>query len=321
MMNEESIIARLKQNFLLPGGIGDDAAVIPIDNNQSYVISKDLLVEDVHFRRSYYDPESLAHKSLHVNLSDIAAMGAKPAYVLLGISLPPNLPTGFVESFLDSFSTQCKSCDVQLIGGDTTGSTDKIFISVTVIGRGDNNSLKFRHSARIGDMIYVAGQLGEAHGGLIALEKNMAGFARLKERTLKPTARTQEGLWFGNRSEITSMMDISDGLYTDLKKLCHASSTGGDIFVDALHPNAVLQEFCQEAKIDPIECMLAGGEDYGLLITVSPEESSTLTENFSAAFNYELQPVGQITSATSVRLLKNDQEVPFTYPLFTHFGE
>ncbi len=223
MFNEEQIIKRLQKDFFLGYGIGDDGAVIPLNETESYVITKDLLIEDKHFSLKYFNPESLAHKALHVNLSDIAAMGAESNFVLLGLAIPPTASSNFVDRFLNAFTENCKEYHIQLIGGDTTASSAKLFISITVIGKGVNEHLKFRYTAQVGDIICVAGDVGHAHAGLMALEKDVSG-PKLEAKTLRPTARVKEGAWFGRRSEITAMMDISDGLFIDLKRLCESSN-------------------------------------------------------------------------------------------------
>ena len=167
MLAEASIIHQLYTAF--PEQIGDDAAVFAFTENQSYVITKDLLIEDIHFNINYCDPMSLAQKALHVNLSDIAAMGAVPQLVLLGIAIPPTYETQ-LPNFLEAFTTACKDTSVILIGGDTTRSTDKLCISITVIGTAKNSHLKYRKNAQVNDLICLVGPVGYAHVGFVALE-------------------------------------------------------------------------------------------------------------------------------------------------------
>ena len=208
MLNESKIIQALKTAF--PDHIGDDAAVLDFSADKSYVISKDLLVENTHFRLKYQDAASLAHKALHVNLSDIAAMGAIPAFVLLGLSIPKYFESQ-TQLFLKAFTDACQAVPVMLIGGDTTHTTDNLFISVTALGIAPKHHIKLRSQAQSGDMIYVAGNLGHAHLGFSALETDHANFLDYKHNLLQPTARLQEGAWFGSQATVTGMMDISDG--------------------------------------------------------------------------------------------------------------
>lgn len=325
MLREADIIKKLQDtiNTLPCGveGIGDDGAVFPLSDTTSYVISKDLLVEDTHFRLRYFDPGSLSHKVLHVNLSDLAAMGATPYFVLLGLSIPPYLNEGWVDNFLESFASDCKKQGVWLIGGDTTGSQHGLFISLTVIGQVQNPHLKGRDGAKPGDLLCVAGHLGEAGAGLMALENTLPGFDDLKMQALRPEALIREGIWMGERSEVTAMMDISDGLYIDLSRLCQASHVGATVELNTLHPSRALQYMCQELNLDPIEYMLTGGEDYALLITIEESEYLTISKTFQEIFGYPLTNIGKIVKGEGVKLTQNNSPRAFSYTPFSHFKE
>lgn len=325
MLNEADIIQKLQAAFSSSSsgivGIGDDAAVLPISDAESYVISKDILVENRHFRLRYSDPASLAHKALHVNLSDIAAMGAKPCFVMLGVALPPTLASEWIETFFVSFTEACKKQNVQLIGGDTTASERDLFISVTVIGRAENAHLKFRHGAKVGDVVCIAGDLGESHAGLVALEKNEAGMDIVKAKSLRPVARKREGLWIGEQTDVTAMMDVSDGFYVDLERLLKASKVGAIVNLELLKPSKKLAEACATLHLDVRECMLIGGEDYALLLTISAGAYEKLDRDFEKEFGYPLIKVGAITATDGLELRENGKPVPFTCKPFSHFGE
>ncbi|MBI2706877.1 MAG: thiamine-phosphate kinase [Proteobacteria bacterium] len=325
MLSEHDIIQKLQEIVDSPPcgvkGIGDDAAVIPLSETTSYVISKDLLIEDTHFRLHYGDPESLSHKVLHVNLSDIAAMGAEPQFALLGLSIPPYLNQTWVDRFLEGFVRESKKQSILLIGGDTTASPQGLFISVTLIGKAQNSHLKFRNGANPGDILCVAGSLGEAGAGLRALEKDIIGLESLKKKTLRPEALIHEGIWFGQRPDVTAMMDISDGLYIDLSRLCQASCVGATVDLNALHPSTILQEACQMMKLDSLEYMLIGGEDYALLVTISPDVHQSTSRDFTQAFGYPLIPIGKITKEREVILTQQGIPQPFAYTPFSHFRE
>lgn len=325
MFDEQNIIHTLQQSCpLFPSdiiGIGDDGAVIPFNETESYVITKDLLVEDNHFRLSYFDPESLAHKALHVNLSDVAAMGVKSRFVLLGLSIPPAFQEDYLHQFLVHFGRLCQENEVQLIGGDTTASGDKFVISVTVIGQGETQNLKFRRGAQIRDVIAVAGNLGHAHLGLKALEGAISGLALFKAAALKPMARVQEGLWLGQQQDIHSLMDLSDGLALDLFRLCVASQVCGEIDVNNLVTCKDFLQGCDLVGLDPLECMLVGGEDYGLLMTVSASAYDKIAKDFEQSFGYSMIRVGVIEEGQGILLKKGGEEIPFTYRPFSHFGE
>lgn len=325
MFNEQKIIDGLRQAFIQTNqsvvGIGDDAAVIPFSDTERYVITKDILVEDKHFSLKYFDPESLAHKALHVNLSDVAAMGAKPCYALSGVTIPLTFSEEFFEQFLRYLTETCQKNGVHLIGGDTTASGDKFVVSITLIGRAPLSNLKYRHTAKAGDIIAVAGNLGHASMGLQALEKEIPGFESFKSSALQPTARLQEGLWFGAHKGVTAMMDVSDGLYVDLSRLCESSKVGAEIYVEDLLSTIDFMKGCVQLKLDPLECLLVGGEDYGLLVTISSSIYDEISQTFEKNFGYPLLRVGKITNGCTIKLMKNGSEVPFTYRPFSHFGD
>jgi thiamine-monophosphate kinase len=329
MPNESDIIRRLQAAFSMDvepapakaGGIGDDAAVLPLNAMECYVVSKDILVENRHFRRSHGDAASLARKALHVNLSDIAAMGAKPLFVLLGIALPPTLAENWIDEFLTGFVEACQQQDVQLIGGDTTASERDLFISVTVIGRGAKAHLKFRHGAKTGDAACLAGAIGEAHAGLAALERKAEGLDVVKAKFLSPAALVAEGLWLGQQPGVTAMMDVSDGLYVDLGRLLQSSGVGASVDLESLKPSAPLAEACRQLRLDARECMLAGGEDYALLLTVADEAYGQVAQEFAKRFGYALVKIGAVTASGALELREGGKLIPFIYRRFSHFGE
>lgn len=318
MLNESDIVNKLKSSF--PNYIGDDAAVIPHDAQSSYVLTKDLLIEDVHFRTSYFSPENLAYKSLHVNLSDIAAMGAKPTFIMLGISIPEKLEK-YARDFLDYFTKACLDASVILIGGDTTKSTDKLMISVTAIGTVKKTGIKYRTTAQADDLICMIGHLAYAHIGLMALEKKFSGLENYQNIFLQPIAKINEGQWLGEQSAITSMMDMSDGLYIDLKRLCQASSIRGHIFLDNLKINSDFVNACNKLEISPQNTMLTGGEDYGLLFTVKAEKFQELNNQFKLKFGYEINHIGRMSRGEGVCFLEKNKVVDLKPKPFSHFGE
>lgn len=318
MLDEAEIISNLKINF--PQYIGDDAAVIKKSGALNYVITNDLLVEDVHFRLAYFDPLSLAHKALHVNLSDLAAMGAKPDFVLLGISIPDSYGT-YITSFFRHFSNVCKDASVILIGGDTTKSESKLFISITAIGIAAAENIKYRSTAKDGDIICVAGNLGYAHLGLVACEQSLNNFAEYKSSFLRPNAKVNEGIWLASKQSVTSMMDLSDGLYIDLKRLCQASSVGANLDLESLAPSSAFAANCNSTGLDPVNVMLTGGEDYCLLVTVQNNCYETLSQEFIQNFGYSIKPIGRIVEESEVHIIKNGKLVNLKLQPFTHFGE
>lgn len=296
-MKESKVINYLQQKFPI---IGDDAAAL----GANQVISKDLLVEDIHFRRRYFDPESLAHKALNVNLSDIAAMAGRPTHVLLGLAIPENYEESYIEEFLQSFAKKCVDNKVVLIGGDTTASPDKLFISVTIIGVADKAI--YRSSANIGDIICYTGHLGYAHLGLQALEQNIVGLDKFKAAFLQPNALVQEALTLANKA--TAMMDVSDGLYVDLQKLCTASNVSAQINISDFSVEKSFIDSCNLLDLEPLSVQLMGGEDYALLFTISPND-----------YTDDLKKIGIIIEGAGE--IKFDKEFDFKQKSFSHFGE
>lgn len=314
-MKEADIIQQVKQHF--PSHIGDDAACFSYSEREHYVISKDLLVENVHFRLRYQTLESLAHKALHVNLSDLAAMGATPCYVLLGLSIPQHLQA--ISVFLDAFAAACKAANITLIGGDTTRSETDLFISITVIGKA--TSIKSRATARVDDQICVVGNLGYAHVGLMSLEQDRPGFEPFKQAFLNPQARLDIGLWLAEQQTVHSMMDLSDGLSTDLTRLCEASGLGAHVALEQLPISPAFEQACSALALDPTKTALTGGEDYALLCTVDPTDYPRLAEACLQSFKQPLSRVGSMTQKKDICFTSQGKNKILDLRPFSHFGE
>lgn len=309
MIQEDKIIKAL-QATSTDGFIGDDAAVLPnVNGSNRYVISKDLLIEDVHFRTKYFTPEDLAHKSLHVNLSDIAAMGAQALYILCGISIPSHLQD-YAHRFLNSLTATCQNVGVTLIGGDTTASKDRLFISITAIGTAPESNIKYRNGAQASDLICVIGNLGFAHLGL---EQSLTTDTKYINSFLRPEAKIKEGIWLGKQRAVNSMMDISDGLYIDLKRLASSSKKHAVLDIDLL-----------QSHLNPnvsVQVALEGKEDYGLLVTVHKDSFEELSHRFVENFGYNLKIVGHINDGDGLSFKQNGRPVEITINHFAHFGE
>lgn len=257
MRSEREIIEKLKKTFpkgKAELGIGDDAAIY-----RDLVFTTDLLVEDTHFKRSH-PPFFLGRKSINVNLSDVAAMGAVPLFVLMSLSFPPRLTGDWLEEFMAGVKDACEKANCSLIGGDLSRS-DKIFISVTAIGQSEKPVL--RGKAREGDNIVLVGNLGEARAGREALEDGLKGFDGLKKVFLDPIPRLKEGKLASTFA--SSMIDVSDGLVLDLRRLL--GEMGAVLNSSALQPSTQLKEYCKLKGKKPLEYMLYGGEDYALIFT------------------------------------------------------
>jgi thiamine-monophosphate kinase len=270
-------------------GIGDDAAVLSNQPDQETVVTTDLLVEDIDFRRSTTPAVLLGHKSLAVSLSDIAAMGARPRWTLISIGLPQGIwHTDFLQEFYDGLLDLAQRYDVQLIGGDTSRTEDKIVINSTVIGECKTGAAIKRSGANTGDQIFVTGSLGASGGGLRLIERgaHLAGqnftesethrLDHLLLRHLRPEPRVGWGMVLGQEQLATAMIDLSDGLSSDLNHLCEESSSGALVKSNLLPIDSQVVELCGRRALDPLQLALHGGEDFELLFTVCPENVAKL---------------------------------------------
>lgn len=310
MIQEDKLIAALQPSSA--GFIGDDAAVLPVGMAKHPVVTKDLLVEDIHFRVNYFTPQDLAHKALHVNLSDVAAMGATPSYILCGIALPDHLHD-YGERFFDSLVCACQKAGVTLIGGDTTASPDRLLISVTAIGFAPSLHLRYRHGAKDGDMVCVIGDLGCAHVGFVGLEQSQGVSPPYTQRFLRPEAKVEEGIWLGKQPLVTSMMDMSDGLYIDLQRLASSAQKHAVLDMDLLSAH-LMPEVSLSIAIE-------GGEDYGLLVTMPQKIWKTYNHAFMGRFGYGMKHIGYITQGEGISFRKGKKTIQWVPRHFTHFGE
>ena len=263
-------------------GVGDDAAVIDHFGKQT-VITTDLLVEGVHFDLMYTPLKHLGYKSVVVNVSDIYAMNATPTQIIMSIAISNRFSVEALEEFYDGVYVACEEYGVDLVGGDTTSSQKGFVISVTALGEVAPDKFVKRSTAKVSDLICVTGYLGGAYLGLLLLEREKKIFLETKGvqpdlenrdyivgRLLKPEARKDIIEFFEKENIIpTSMMDISDGLSSEVLHVCKQSKVGAVIYEDKLpiHPDA--KEFAYKLELDPTACALSCGEDYELLFTIS----------------------------------------------------
>ena len=289
--------------------IGDDCTVLPIGGGEVIVMTTDMLQEDVHFLRSATSAHELGRKSLAVNLSDVAAMGVKPVATLLSIALPKDLTKEWAKEFLDGFHSLAKEYDVALVGGDTTSSKSGVSINVVAIGRGKADSVKRRSAAKVGDVVCVGAQLG---GSALGLKDILAGNVGSPYAALhrNPVAQVVEGEWLGGRKEVHAMMDLSDGLASDLSHILKLSKCGAQIDVDAI-----------PAAEGDVEAAVCGGEDYKLLFTVEPSVFDELAQDFEDKFHYPLYNIGRIIADDEPRIhwLKDGVEISPEWQGFSHF--
>ena len=279
-------------------GIGDDAAIIAPAGRGDWVLSCDASLDGVHFLAKSYPPDSVGYKSLVRAASDLAAMGATPRFFLLTLAIPDNLAGTWLDAFLRGMARAARSMHMTLIGGDTTKSA-AVSISITVLGEVAHGRAVKRSTARVGDIIYVSGKLGRAELGLQLMlrggSRARKQFRPLLQAHLYPKIRLALGAWLASHQLASAMMDISDGLSTDLARLCAASRAGARLYTGRIPGVSVPQGLTTQLKsanLDPLALALHGGEDYELLFTVSPRDLRKLRRapGFSA-----LSPIGEIT--------------------------
>ena len=285
-------------------GIGDDCAVLEPAAGSLLLATTDLLIEDVHFRRRWATPTDIGWKSLAVNVSDIAAMGGRPRWGLIALACPEAVSLEEAEAFYAGVQALATEHDVAIVGGDTCGSPRGWVINVTLLGEAVRAPI-LRSTARAGDVIAVTGSLGRSAAGLALLEANpapagVAGDARAEVTAahLRPRPRTREGQWLSEAGGVTAMIDVSDGLATDLGHLCEESRLGARVELARIPVDASVRDVARALGRDTIHWATGGGEDYELLLTCSPEAFDRLASGLARATGTRLSPVGETTPAT-----------------------
>lgn len=324
MNTEFGFIEKLKtrlenQKKIARVGIGDDCAVLPKDAETDLVITTDLLVEDIDFRLEWSKPEFIGHKSLAVSLSDIAAMGAKPVWSMISIGVPAKIwKTDFVERFYDGYLKLAKKFNVELVGGDVSKTPDKIVIDSIVAGEVEKGKAVLRSGAKVGDLIFVTGTLGGAAGGLKLLENGIRiDSAEIWQKNLllkQLTPFPQNGQDLSKLA--SSMIDISDGLSSDLMHLCESSKVGAKIYADKLPFHKNLKSISDDFD-EQLNFVLNGGEDFELLFTVNPKKKIHLEKLIK---NGRISYIGEVTQNAEIIELVRGNKVEILEPKgYQHF--
>ena len=296
-LGEFGLIDHLTRNFEIrqPStvrGIGDDAAVIDAKNKR-IVITTDLLVEGVHFDLSYMPLKHLGYKAIVVNVSDVCAMNAMATQVTVSIAVSNRFPVEALEELYEGIETASKLYNIDVVGGDTTSSTSGLLISVTAIGMLSDEEVVYRSGAKPNDLLVVTGDLGGAYLGLKVLERekevykvnpnnqpDLTPYSYIVERQLKPEARKDIiALLADLEIQPTSMIDISDGLSSEILHMCKQSAVGCDLYENKIPLDPQVISVCEEFQIDSTTVALNGGEDYELLFTISQEDYPKLKGN------------------------------------------
>lgn len=306
-LGEFGLIEHLTKNFEIRNAstilsIGDDAAVIDHFGKQT-VITSDMLVEGIHFDLMYTPLKHLGYKSVIVNLSDIYAMNATPTHITLNMAFSNRFSVEALDEFYEGVYAACEKYEVDLIGGDTSSSQKGFIISVTAIGEITPEKIVKRSGAQKGDLICVSGDLGASFLGLTLLEREKKIYLEHPEiqpdleneqyivgRLLKPEAK-KEIIDFFNKEDIqpTSMMDVSDGLSSEILHICKQSNVGSVVYEDKIPINEQAKQYAYKLELDPTACALSGGEDYELVFTLQPKDYEKIV------LNEQISVIGYIT--------------------------
>lgn len=287
---EFGLIKHLTENFSFDNdstevSIGDDAAVIN-PGNQRVVITTDVLAEGVHFNLGYVPLKHLGYKAVVINLSDIAAMNAVPTQILVSLAISNRFPVEALEEIYAGIALACKRYKVDLVGGDTTSSNSGLVMSITAIGLENSENIVKRNGAKPNDLLVVTGDLGGAYLGLQILEREhavflanpnmqpeMEGYDYILEKQLKPEARTDIKKTLEELGvKPTSMIDVSDGLSSEILHLSDQSKVGFRLYEEKIPMDSLTISTAEELNLNPAMCAMNGGEDYELLFTVAPED-------------------------------------------------
>jgi thiamine-monophosphate kinase len=314
-LGEFGLIKHLTGNFRTnnPGtikGIGDDAAVLDY-GGKLVIATSDILIEGIHFNLIYTPMKHLGYKAVVANLSDIYAMNAIPRQIIVSLAISAKLALWQVENLYAGIKLACDNYNIDLVGGDTSTSLTGMAISITALGEGEKEKLVYRNGAKINDLICVTGDLGAAYLGLQLLEREkkiflenpgaqpeLTGYEYLLQRQLKPEPRADIIEFFQKNNVVpSSMIDISDGLSSEILHICTGSDKGCKLFTEHIPIDGETEKLAAEFNITPLVAALNGGEDYELLFTISPGEYVKVRDN------RKIKTIGHITGIDAGRNL------------------
>ncbi|WP_372945358.1 thiamine-phosphate kinase [Muriicola sp.] len=311
-------------------GVGDDAAVLKF-KDQAVLVSTDQLIEGIHFDLSYMPLKHLGYKSVVVNLSDICAMNGTPTQVTVSIAVSNRFPLEALEELYAGIKLACDIYQVDLVGGDTTSSDRGLYISVTAVGHAAEKEVAYRNGAKPNDLLVVTGDLGGAYMGLKVLQRekevfkvnpnnqpDLEPYSYIVERQLKPEARKDiVSLLKELKVKPTSMIDISDGLSSEILHLCEKSKVGCQVYEEKIPLDPTVISVCEEFVLDSTMIALSGGEDYELLFTIRQEDYPKIKGNPN------LTVVGHMTEADrgAHLITRNEESIPLKAQGWNSFGE
>ncbi|RMH06598.1 MAG: thiamine-phosphate kinase [Nitrospirae bacterium] len=334
-LGELGVIHLLRRRFAtrtrsIIQGIGDDAAIVRLPAGHLLLASTDLLVEGIHFDLRYHTFGDIGYRAAVANLSDIAAMGGTPRYLLTSLALPARYRQDDLETLYQGLHTACQPYRLSLIGGDTSSSLSGVFLAITIIGSALPDQILTRQGARIGDLVYVTGTLGDAGAGLEILRHHTKPTRRrgrtdeqfLLLRHLRPIPRVGLARRLSCLRLATAAIDLSDGLASDLHHLCAESGVGARIWAGALPLSPAFRRFMTRTLQDALDTALTSGEDFELLFTASPTSRSRL-DRLARSLDFPLTCIGEITSKREGITLKHEDGSCRQIPTagYTHFRQ
>ena len=307
----------------VPLGIGDDAAVVEPERGALDVVTTDTLVEGVHFERAFGSCSDLGHKTLAVNLSDLAAMGATPRVAVLSLVLPPSLPVTDVDRLLDGLLALAGQHRVSLVGGNVTRTSGPLVVGVTALGAVRRRRVLTRGGGRPGDELWVSGALGSAAAGLDCLRRDRqatdADLAPSVARYLRPDPRVRVGTLLGRNRAAGAAIDLSDGLGDGVRQLAAASGAGAIVDAASLPIEPAVRRWFQQQDADPIDAAIAGGDDYELLVAVPRKHRRRFTALRRLMRGVPMTRIGELTKAPDLvlRTAVGERPLPRGYEHFT----
>jgi len=278
-------------------GVGDDCSVVPLSSEELKLVTTDMLIENVHFLRDKISAQTLGYKALAVNFSDIAAMGGWPEDIYISIGLPQNIDVNWLEDLYAGMNELAQTYEARLMGGDTTSSPDNIVINILVEGRIAKTNIKYRSDANVGDIICVNKYIGDSAAGLKLLLNNIDYEQKLQylvEAHNHPEPQIRAGQFLGSSSAVHAMLDVSDGIGSDIKHIMARSEVGARIELADLPLSDALRNCTQKYEWNAIDLAVNGGEDYCLLFTVDPEEFPQLKHKYEEKFKGALYKIGVV---------------------------
>lgn len=287
--------------------IGDDAAAFYANSGLVSLVTTDLLVERVHFLRDATTGFNLGYKSMAVNLSDIAAMGGTAREAFVSVAIPKDCSIDFIEDVYRGIKDLASEFNVNILGGDTTFSIVDLIINISVTGSVPREKLLLRNAAQRGDIIFSTGFLGDSRAGLHLILNNIPTdskeLKKLFNSHILPRPFLKEGRFLAAQTHVHAAIDVSDGLSSDIGHIAKESNVGVSLFAEKIPVSDNLIYFCNRFDFNPVEFALAGGEDYTLLCTVSPDKSDEVARKYLKAFNNPLYPIGKITDPGEMEII------------------